>query len=195
MAASQGEAPDPDERPDFINDTGAFQMGKDGPYANLALPAADLGKAPTNLDSILKLLSSVNPIIKAPIEAATNNQWFTGREIEGYEGEKRDAPFAGLIKAITGQDVPGIDRRTTGHALDQIPLLRNLDAISNPDNERQMSRLSTFLGGPGVYQEENVARSLSYEQKQMLTDLLRKMKDEGQEVPSLKELKEMGIIE
>jgi hypothetical protein len=190
MAAAEGDSIDWDERPDYINDSGAFKAGKTGAYVSPNLPFNDLARVPTNLDAFLQLMSGVNPIIKAPIEMATNLQWFNSRPLEEYPDETREITFAGILKmlGVEDKDVPRISKRTTGYLLDQLPLLRNLDTITNPDNPRQTSRASTFLGGPAFYSQEGVEKSRLYEVERILNNFIRKLKDEGIEVPTIREI-------
>ena len=192
MNALQGSPVDYEERPDYINDSGAMKLGDTGMYASPSLPYADLARVPTNLDAILQLLSGVNPIIRAPLEMATNTQWFSGNPIEQYEGETRDMPFGGIMRALGADSVPQVGKRVAGTMLDQIPILRNLDAITNPDNPRQTSRLSSFLGGPALYSEEGVEKSKAYEDRDRLNALIRKLTDQGEVVPTMKDLKKSG---
>jgi hypothetical protein len=119
----------------------------------------------------------VNPILRAPVELATNNQWFNSRPIESYEGEQKNIPFGGAFEGLTGIPSPQIDKRGISYLLDQIPLLRNLDAISDPTNVRQIPKASTFIGGPGIYNKEAVQTSAQYEELQRLQDLLRLIRE------------------
>lgn len=188
MNAIEGEAVDWENRPEYIRESGAFKLGDSGYYVSPNLPYSDLSKVPTNLEALLQLLSSVNPIIRAPMEIATNNQWFNGRPLEQYPGETREAPFAGLLKALGSENVPQVDKRITGHLLDQIPILRNLDIITNPSNPRQASRLSSFIGGPALYSEDSVKASEAYEQSRALQQLIMLLKDQGIDIPTIEEL-------
>jgi hypothetical protein len=191
MNAANGEAINWDEEPEYIREGAALQLGEGGPYISPNMPYQDLSKVPTNLDALLQLLSGVNPIIRAPIEVATNAQWFNGQPLEDYSGETREMPLAGLLKALgmSSGDVPRINKRTAGHLLDQIPLLRNIDVMTNSDAQHSTSRLSSFIGGPSIYSSEGVQKSKEYEEKRRLEEFIRKLQDEGTEVPTVKEIK------
>jgi hypothetical protein len=196
MNAASGEAVDWDEQPEYIKESGAVQLGSDGPYVAFNLPFTDLSRVPTNMDAIMQLLSSVNPIIRAPIESATNLQWFTGQPLEDYKGQTRDIPLAGLLRYLGAIDkdqrAPQVDNRVVGNALDQIPLLRNVDVMTNPESPRRVSRISSFIGGPSIYQREGVERSKLYEEKNELDTLIKQLKAEGVDIPTTNELKKTG---
>lgn len=191
--AAAGESVDMSERPEFIQNAGAIQLGKNGDYISPSLPYTDLDRLPTGLSSLLATLSGVNPIIRAPIESATNTQWFTGRNLEDYEGQTQDMPLSGLLKYLGIKNVPQMSKRVGGQLLNQIPVLRNIDVMTNPDKpDKQVSRFSSFIGGPSIYTKEGVETSKKYETKKQLDAELRKLKDQGEEVPTMKDLKKKG---
>jgi hypothetical protein len=68
-------------------------------------------------------------------------------------------------------------------------MLRNLDVVTNPDNPRRTSRVSSMLGGPALYDDEAVERSAKYEKLKSIMDLLKKYGVEEGEVPTIKEIK------
>jgi hypothetical protein len=156
------------------------------------LPYQDLSKTPVSLEAILQLLSGTNPIIRAPIEILTNQQWFSGRPITDYAGETQNIPLGGLLKQLGVQNVPQMDKRVLGYLFNQIPVLRNLDIMTDPENARRVSRFSSSIGGPSLYSAESVRRSKEYEELRILQDLIRKLTDEGVEIPAVKDLKTSG---
>lgn len=197
MSAAEGEPIDPQNRPSYINDSGAFKLGSNGDYISPSLPFTDINKLPTSADALRQYISGVNPLIRAPIESATNTQWFSGRPLESYQGETRDMPLAGLLKylGVDTSNLPRISKRTTGELIDQLPLVRNIDLMTNPDNpDKQVSRFSSFLGGPSVYSNESVQKSKLYEDKRRLEDFIKKLNDEGTSVSTIRELQKAGKI-
>ena len=181
MNAAAGEPIDWSEQPEYIQEAGAFPLGNLNHYLSPNLPYSDLSRGIPNLETAKNWLSAVNPIIRAPIELATNTQWFNGRPIENYGGEQRDLPLAGLLRAL-GVETPTVSKRGAGYLADQIPLLRNLDAVTNPDNPRQMEKASTFLGGPGLYKKDAVQTSSQYEYLKLLQDLIRLLQEQNQNI-------------
>src|SRR5690606_37993267 len=68
-----------EEKPDYIQGMMAIQpMGSDK-YISNTLPWQDLTRIPTGVNSrsLSDLLSSVSPLIRAPIESVTNTNWWT----------------------------------------------------------------------------------------------------------------------
>ena len=181
MNAAAGEPISWSEQPEYIQEAGAFPLGNLNHYLSPNLPYSDLSRGIPNLETAKNWLSAVNPIIRAPIELATNTQWFNGRPIENYGGEQRDLPLAGLLRAL-GIETPSVSKRGAGYLADQIPLLRNLDAVTNPDNPRQMEKASTFLGGPGLYKKDAVQTSSQYEYLKLLQDLIRLLQEQNQNI-------------
>jgi hypothetical protein len=191
--AVQGGPVDWEERPSFINQAGGLQLGEEGSYIAPNMPYSDLSRIPTTMDALLQLLSGVNPLISTIPQIATNTQWFSGKPLEQYAGETREIPLAGILKMLGVENAPRIGKRGLGTLLDQIPLLRNIDIMTNPERpDKQVSRFSSFVGGPSIYTEEGVERSKAYEEERVLEELIRKLKDEGTEVPTVKELKKGG---
>jgi hypothetical protein len=189
--AAQGGPVDWEDRPSFINQAGGMQLGEGGPYIAPNMPYSDLSRLPTSLDGLLQLLSGINPLISTIPQIATNTQWFSGKPLEQYAGETREIPLAGILKMLGVENTPRIGKRGLGTLVDQIPLLRNIDIMTNQERpDKQVSRLSSFIGGPSIYTEEGVERSKAYEQERALAELIRKLKDEGTEVPTMKDLKQ-----
>ena len=187
-----------DEKPDYIQDMMAIQpMGSDKYFSN-TLPWQDLTKIPTGLDSdsLSDFLSSVNPLIRAPIESITNNDWWTGQPLEDYAGEQTDIPVLTTLLRLLGSDTDyTVGARYGGNLLNQIPVLTRagglLDAATGQEtsDSRILSRVSTTLGGPSVYDASSVQNSADWQERQRLVDLIRLLQDEGVEVPTINDLK------
>jgi hypothetical protein len=187
-----------DEKPDYIQDMMAIQpMGSDKYFSN-TLPWQDLTRIPTGLgsDSLSDLLSSVNPLIRAPIESITNTDWWTGQPLEDYAGEQTDIPVLTTLLRLLGSDTDyTVGARYGGNLLNQIPVLTRagglLDAATGQEtsDSRILSRVSTTLGGPSVYDASSVQNSADWQERQRLVDLIRLLQDQGVEVPTVNELK------
>lgn len=187
-----------EEKPDYIQDMMAIQpMGSDKYFSN-TLPWQDLTRIPTGVNSrsLSDLLSSVNPLIRAPIESVTNTNWWTGQPLEDYAGEQTDIPVLTTLLRLLGSDTDyTVSARYGGHLLNQIPVLTRagglLDAATGQETNdaRILSRVSTTLGGPSIYNASSVESSADWQERQRLVDLIRLLQDQGVEVPTVNELK------
>ena len=188
-----------EDKPEYIQDTGAIQpLGSDF-YVGNTLPFQDLAKIPMGLDmdAMGGFLSSVNPLIRAPIESITNQDWWTGEKLEDYAGEQSDIPvLSSLLRALGSNDNLTVSSRTTGNLLDNIPVLSRADDLLNiatgqeTNDSRILSRVSTTMGGPSVYGASSVERSADWQERQRLLDLIRLLQDQGVEIPNASQLKQ-----
>ena len=188
-----------EDKPEYIQDTVAIQpLGSDF-YVGNTLPFQDLAKIPMGLDmdALGSFLSSVNPLIRAPIESMTNQDWWTGDKLEDYAGEQVDIPvLSSLLRALGSKDNLTVSARTTGNLLDNIPILSRADDLLNiatgqeTNDSRILSRVSTTMGGPSVYGASSVERSADWQERQRLLDLIRLLQDQGVEIPNASQLKQ-----
>lgn len=145
-ALATGVSPDMEKiLPDFVKD------GLGVPYKNTAngpayflfggyLPAAEVSKLASALEGIGKpveegkagplyryIVGQLNPVAKLSIEALTNNDSFTGAEIEAYEGQSKE---------MFGVAMPAMAYQT----FRQIRLLSEMDRLNviNIDQARLM---------------------------------------------------------
>lgn len=186
-----GDIPEEGEVPDFIRDAGGVLLpGEEkGNYVIPNLSYADLGKVPLSLEQLREYMAMVNPIFRAPVEMMSNVSLFSGQPLENYRGEYRNIPFGELLKSLGAvEEPPKIPTRTLGYLLDQIPPLRTMSTISNPEHPRQMARLISFLGGPQIYPEDWALEAASYETRDELRSLIRSLQDRGIYVPTIDEL-------
>lgn len=179
MNAAAGEPIEWGEQPEYIQDIGAFPVAGSNHYVAPNLPFTDLARGIPSMNTATNLLSAVSPLLRAPVELITNNQWYNGQPLEDYEGEQRDLPLAGLLRSL-GIETPTVNSRGLTYFADQVPLLRNIDAITNPENPRQMEKASSFIGGPGLYKKDAVQRSAQYEELNKLRALIRALQEEQQ---------------
>ena len=185
--------PEDTEVPSFISQQGGLKIeGKDGKarYIIPNLPFADLSKLPINPEQTRELLGSVNPALRVIPEMSLNRAFFSGQPLENYGGELQKIPLGHLLTklGVKEEDIPLINKRYLGYMLNQIPPLRNLDIMSNPQNTRQVSKAISWVGGPQIYPADWAKLAATYEQRDKLRDLIRVLGDKGIDVPTMKEL-------
>jgi hypothetical protein len=148
------------------------------------------------MDSLKEFLSNINPIIRAPVEMAVNEELFSGRPLEWYRGEKSQIPvIEGIVQQLAGTDLPDvIPKRTIGHILNQIPMLRNVDVIVDPENPRSFTRLLSFLGLPPMYPDETVYKASKYEERDRLRAVIRMLIDQGINIPTVTDINKGRIF-
>ena len=183
------EETDIEKMPDYIEEGMGIKL-PGGTYLMPNLPYADLGRLPFDTQSISEFLSNINPIIRYLPEVAMNQEFFSGMPLEWYEGERTHLPVVeGMIERITGEDIPDvIPKRTLGHLINQIPMLRNLDVMVDPENPRSLARFMSFLGFPPTYPEEFVEKAATYEERDRLRAIIRMLIDQGYIVPSVRDI-------
>ena len=195
--AAAGEPIDWSEKPDYIQDSMAVQSINSPMYSSMSLPYQDLTKIPVgaDMDAMGNLLSSVSPLIRAPIESITNQKWWTGNKLEDYSGEKADIPaLTTLIELLTGKQGPQVDARVTGNLLSNIPILTRagnlVDSATGKETSdvKNLSRLSSSIGGPSFYDASSVQNSANWQERQRLLDLIQLLQDQGIDVPSIDDL-------
>lgn len=192
--------PEDDTVPSFVTQSGGLEVeGKSGQKKEVlpSLPFVDLNKIPLSVKQMRELLGSVNPVIRVLPEIATNTAFFSGQPLENYRGELQTMPFGAQLEKLglfEKGKAPKIPKRTLGYILNQIPPLRNLDVITNPDNPRQGAKLTSILGGPQIYPEKWAREAATYEQREKLRALLRVLEDKGIEVPTTRELEALTKV-
>lgn len=189
--AVEGIGGEKEDMPEWAKRVGLVKFGDTGKYVNPNLPYQDLGRLPVDKENITNLLASINPLIRGPIEFLTNTEWYSGKPIERYKDEEQDMPFIGALMRLLGaEDVPQVHKRGLGYVINQLPMLRNIDTVLNPENSRQMSRMGSMVGLPSHFDEEQLMRSEVYEENRRLNELIRLLKDKGIDVPVLDDLEE-----
>jgi len=197
--AIAGENIDWKEKPEYIQDMVAIQPKGSDMYVDMDLPYQDLTRLPINSNTLADLLSSINPIIRVPIESITNQKWWTGQELEKYPGEKTDIPVLTTLLEMLGQEQgPQIGARYGGNVLNNIPILTRagnlLDAVSGKETNdvRNLSRVSTTMGGPAFFDAASVENSADWQERQRLIDLIQLLQDEGYNIPTSSEARKEG---
>ena len=158
----------------------------------------------TNLPWIqdTNILGSLNPIIKTPLEYATNKNFTFGNEIENYEGQMKEAsPIEGILGGILGQTDIGadgekyIDAKTKHVITNFLPSVRTMDrSFENVTSDDKLGGLMALLGLGG--QEFNVDKRTSYEvreYKELLENLEKKAQSMG--INTREKLKEKQELE
>lgn len=205
-----------DEKPEYIRDMGALRVPTDGGgiFINPNLPYTDLARLPFSQNEASNLIASINPFLRLPlIEWPTNTKLFSNRPIADSNLSQTPVPFSGLLKAmgvldkanlspedipqnpvvgVNSEGVPTWNQKYLDYMFQQIPFLRNIDVMTNPENERQIPRMSTFIGGPSYFSAESVERSMNQETLMRLTELISYLEDQGIEVPTTKDLEKAG---
>jgi len=197
--AIAGENIDWKEKPEYIQDMVGIQPKGSDMYVGMSLPYQDLTRLPINSNTLADLLSSINPIIRVPIESITNQKWWTGQELEKYPGEKTDIPVLTTLLEMLGQEQgPQIGARYGGNVLNNIPILTRagnlLDAVSGKETNdvRNLSRVSTTMGGPAFFDAASVENSADWQERQRLIDLIQLLQDEGYNIPTSGEARKEG---
>ena len=112
-------------------------------------------------------------------------------------GEQTDIPvLSSLLQMPWTENHPTVDKRVTGNLLEQCPntykradnLLRTATGQED-DKIRNLSRLSSTLGGPSMYNAESVEKSSDWQERQRLVDLIKLLQDKGIEIPTTREIK------
>lgn len=145
-----------------------------------------LGEHPINT-----LINMVTPPVKNTAEIVANKSFFTGEDIEKFEGEEKtqnrlvkDPTAAYLLNeyfgGLTGKVTQGLD---TAEQL-----------LGKPIGREEMSSNYRMLPSlEGTVNPETAARSKVYDKKKALEDLYKAyQQDTGQKLPTLAELRKIG---
>lgn len=135
------------------------------------LPLSDLGEYMSN--PLQRSLSSVTPIIKAPIEKVTGKDLFTGQDVNSKSSIDRLANYLGINTITTD-------------------LMRKIKAIQDSDlsdNEKWAEILRSMLQNTN---EEKVRNNKLYQDMLYYQDRVSSLKRQGINVPTIKELTEQS---
>lgn len=184
-AISEGEK----DMPSYLEESEALRL-PGGTHILPNLPYADLARIPYSVESMRELMSNINPLIRVLPEIAVGTEFFSGLPLEYYRGERSEVPvLENMFENYTGREVPErVPKRTVGHIINQIPFLRNLDTMVNPEDPRSLNKSLSFLGFPPTYPEESVEKAFTYEERDRLRDLIRYLKDQGMAVPGIRDI-------
>lgn len=140
-------------------------------YMKTNLPLSDLGEYMEN--PVQRSLSSVTPIIKAPIEKVTGKDLFTGQDVNKKSSIDRIANYLGINTISTD-------------------VWRKIQAIQNSDlsdNEKWAEILRSMLQNVN---EEKVQNNKLYQEMEYYQNQVNALKRQGIDVPTIKELTEQS---
>ena len=153
---------------------------KDGDYVAIKanLPVGDLGEFLG--DPIRKILASTTPAVRAPFEAVTNTQVYTGLPIEQFQGQK-------------GFRLPFLDRKTE-YIVSQFGLANPASVISslvNPFLKKEVAA-DDISGALSLTSTGNVAReqkNRAFQELESLRQATMYYKQQGAEIKPLEEIR------
>ena len=136
------------------------------------------------------LLGSLNPLIKTPLELATNKNFSFDNQIESYEGQTKQVDgVEGLLLSILQQTEKGADGNTyaskkSSHALTNLlPLVRTSDRLIDEGAMTLENPIEGILSSLGIGRQEfNVDRAITTEVQQykdLLEALEKKINSQG----------------
>lgn len=148
------------------------------------------------------ILGAITPLIKTPLEMATNKNFTFGTEIESYEGQMKEAsPLEGILGGLLGQTEIGADGKKYINAkakhliTNALPSVRTMDrSLENVTGDDKLGGLMAFLGLGG--QEFSTEKRTSYEvreYKELLENLEKKAQSMG--INTREELKKKQQLE
>ena len=150
----------------------------------------------------VNLLGALNPIIKTPMELATNKNFTYGNDIATYNGQVKEASLLeGLLGSVLGQTEIGadgnkyIDAKAKHLITNALPSVRTADrSLANVTADDKLGGLMALLGLGG--QEFNVDKRTSQqvrEYKELLENLEKKAQSKG--IDTRKKLKEQQELQ
>ena len=153
------------------------------------LPVSDLGEFMEK--PVQRSLSSVTPIIKAPIEKVTGKDLFTGQDIS-TKGSSVNNLLNTLGINSSKFDLSAIDRIANYLGINTIStdLIKKINAVidsEKSDNEKWAEILRSMLQNVN---EDRVYNNKLYQEMEYYQNKVRELKRQGIEVPTIKELKE-----
>lgn len=137
------------------------------------LPVSDLGEYLTN--PLQRLVSSTTPLIKTPFEMATGVDTFTGQDISDRSGLETLANALGIQNLTTKQ----FDRAS--NIYDTL--------VNGEDKVNQENLLATLF--PSIFRyadSSKIASQQQYEELQQYQELIKELKNQGIDVPTINEL-------
>lgn len=153
---------------------------KDGEYVAIKanLPIGDLGEFLG--DPIRKILASTTPAVRAPFEAVTNTQVYTGLPIQQFQGQK-------------GFRLPFLDRKTE-YIVSQLGVSNPASVISSLVNPfiRKEVAADDITGALSLTSTGNVAReqkNRAFQELESLRQATMYYKQQGAEIKPLEEIR------
>lgn len=172
-------------RPQFLQEAlkTPFKTGDGAPiYFNPRLPAQDLARLAPG-DSGREMLGMLNPLLKVPLELATGQNFFTGRDIERYPGETTEVIGGARVPtkaAFATKELFG----AAGRPLDIATALAD-----DADATDRLRALRFFFPGVYTFDPRKERANSTYREVDRLRNLVRKYEDEtGKQVPTKRDL-------
>lgn len=196
----------PENTPRYLQKQASMLLPGGKSYLTPPMPYQDLGRLPLSLEGMMEQLSNVNPLFRVPVEMAINKKFFSGLPIENYPGQVADKNN-GALGALLGQSgVPWVeDKRGLNYILDNIPLYRNVttmapladtriwgnfneEVANSPDLTKDYNKLLSFLIGPQLAASGRAKEIATYEERDRLRAIIRLLKDQGMQIPDVRDL-------
>ena len=197
----------PENTPRYLQKQASMLLPGGESYLTPPMPYQDLGRLPLSLEGMMEQLSNVNPLFRVPVEMAINKKFFSGLPIENYPDERADKNNGALGELLGQSGIPWVDqKRGLNYILDNIPLYRNVttmapladpriwgnfneEVANSPDLTRDYNKLLSFLIGPQLAASGRAKEIATYEERDRLRAIIRLLKDQGMEIPDVRDLR------
>lgn len=170
-----------------------LEQGGNPMYWNSNLPLGDLDKLnPSTIGNTA--LSSLAPLLKAPLELQFNQNSFFGDKIEKYPGEMKKAPgympnlpdsVANFLGAQNGVDKTGASElqvpAQVRFLMQQVPFMENVSKSLDLKGEKKFNQLLSFLMGAKIspFDAKKAEMNALYEQRDALRAVYDKYQTQG----------------
>jgi len=196
----------PENTPRYLQKQASMLLPGGKSYLTPPMPYQDLGRLPLSLEGMMEQLSNVNPLFRVPVEMAINKKFFSGLPIENYPGQVADKNNGALGELLGQSGVPWVeDKRGLNYILDNIPLYRNVttmapladpriwgnfneEVANSPDLTKDYNKLLSFLIGPQLAASGRAKEIATYEERDRLRAIIRLLKDQGMQIPDVRDL-------
>ena len=173
---------DRDSISEFNNDNWNLPVAPNT-FLSTNLPVADLGKMgnPTKM-----FQEGMNPLIKTPLELGTNRNFFTGKEIEEFNGQKKqfNLPFNQSLQ---------LDPQLA-HVVGNVGAIQNISRNSGNLNNGDMTQvLSARMLRTEDPEQVSLSKLLS-ERDKVRGEIKAAEQDAGAKLPTIADLLKAGLI-
>ena len=164
--------------PEYLKNGLAIPLGDKS--LNFNMPAGDLARTSENpLGMIGDMLT---PALKLPLEIGTNRSFFNDAPIEEYDGQK---------------GITGLSKKAEYGLFGAFAPARNIaGGVEMLQEGEPMSKAALKASGSLLtkdYDEENYQLQADYKENERLQGIKKQMEDEGKQVLTFKEMRELGI--
>ena len=170
-----------------------LEQGGNPMYWNSNLPIGDLEKLnPAQIGKTA--LSSLSPLLKAPLELGFNQNTFFGDKIEKYPGEMKKAPgyvpdlpdaVVKLLGAQYGVSKEGVEElqvpADVRYMMSQVPFMENVSKSLDLKGDKKFNQLLTFLLGAKItpFDARKAEMNALYDQRDALRAAYDKYQTQG----------------